>query len=135
MDKKRVISIIVAAITVLSMTAWLVPSTIFTPPSERAVEPVIQGVPLIGGAITMQITSSVFNNNETIPEKYTCDGQDINPPLSISGVPPEAKTLVLVMDDLMLLLERGRIGLHGTYQYTLQKLMPEVFCRMVLSKA
>ena len=43
--------------------------------------------------------SSVFSNNETIPKKYTCDGDDINPELAIKGVPEEAKSLVLIMDD------------------------------------
>ena len=47
----------------------------------------------------MKIESSAFQNGETIPAKYTCDGEDINPPLAISGVPNEAKSLVLVMDD------------------------------------
>lgn len=48
---------------------------------------------------TMTITSPVFNHNGFIPKKYTCDGEDINPPLEISGVPVNAKSLVLVVDD------------------------------------
>lgn len=47
----------------------------------------------------MQITSSAFENNETLPSKYTCDGENINPPLSISGTPENAKSLVLISDD------------------------------------
>ncbi|MBD3360547.1 YbhB/YbcL family Raf kinase inhibitor-like protein [Candidatus Peregrinibacteria bacterium] len=47
----------------------------------------------------MEITSTAFNNNENIPSKYTCDGQDINPPLQISGTPENAKSLVLIVDD------------------------------------
>lgn len=42
---------------------------------------------------------SVFKNNENIPKKYTCDGENINPPLEISGVPEDAKSLVLIVDD------------------------------------
>lgn len=34
-----------------------------------------------------------------IPKKYTCDGEDVNPPLSISGIPSGSKTLVLIIDD------------------------------------
>ena len=34
-----------------------------------------------------------------IPSKYTCEGEDINPSLKIVGVPKNAKTLVLIMDD------------------------------------
>ncbi|MBI2065735.1 MAG: YbhB/YbcL family Raf kinase inhibitor-like protein [Candidatus Zambryskibacteria bacterium] len=48
----------------------------------------------------MQITSSAFEHNTSIPSKYTCDGdRPTNPPLSISGVPEEAKSLALIMDD------------------------------------
>jgi Raf kinase inhibitor-like YbhB/YbcL family protein len=47
----------------------------------------------------MQITSSAFNDNESIPAVYTCKGQGINPPLAIAGVPAQAKSLVLIMHD------------------------------------
>ena len=43
--------------------------------------------------------SSVFEANKPIPKKYSCRGEGINPPLSIDGVPKEAKTLALLMDD------------------------------------
>lgn len=47
----------------------------------------------------MKLTSSAFQHNGTIPSKYTCDGQNISPPLRIEGVPSNAKSLVLIMDD------------------------------------
>jgi Raf kinase inhibitor-like YbhB/YbcL family protein len=47
----------------------------------------------------MKISSPAFENNSKIPEKYTCDGENINPPLKIEGVPKEAKSLVLSVDD------------------------------------
>jgi Raf kinase inhibitor-like YbhB/YbcL family protein len=47
----------------------------------------------------MTITSSAFANNATIPSKYTCDGDNVNPPLTFSGVPKEAKSLVLLVED------------------------------------
>lgn len=47
----------------------------------------------------MQITSSAFQNNERIPAKFTCDGVDTSPQLSISDVPENAKSLAIVMDD------------------------------------
>ena len=43
--------------------------------------------------------SPAFEHCKLIPKKYTCDGQDINPPLTIEGIPKEAKTLVLAVDD------------------------------------
>lgn len=50
-----------------------------------------------GGA--MKITSPAFKHNEYIPAKYTCEGEDINPELSISDIPEGAKSLALIMDD------------------------------------
>jgi len=48
---------------------------------------------------SMKISSPAFENNQFIPVKYTCDGEDINPPLQIENVPKEAKSLVLIVDD------------------------------------
>ena len=47
----------------------------------------------------MKITSSAFQESGNIPAKFTCDGSDTSPPLQISGVPSEAKSLVLIADD------------------------------------
>jgi len=49
--------------------------------------------------IMLTLTSSVFEHNSTIPLKYTCDGDDVNPPLTISNVPDGTKSLALIMDD------------------------------------
>ena len=47
----------------------------------------------------LQITSPAFGHNQMIPKEYTCQGEDINPPLEIRGIPPGTKTLALIMDD------------------------------------
>ena len=47
----------------------------------------------------LALTSSVFENGGLIPPKYTCDGESINPPLTISGVGEGVQSLVLIMDD------------------------------------
>jgi Raf kinase inhibitor-like YbhB/YbcL family protein len=47
----------------------------------------------------MQITSSAFGQHQAIPTKYTCDGENLSPPLAWSGVPSGAKSLVLIVDD------------------------------------
>jgi hypothetical protein len=47
----------------------------------------------------MKISSSAFQDNTAIPSKYTCDGQDINPPLKFDTVPSAAKSLALIVDD------------------------------------
>ncbi len=47
----------------------------------------------------LKLTSPAFEDNGMIPAKYTCDGNDINPELLIEGIPAEAKSLVLIVDD------------------------------------
>lgn len=45
------------------------------------------------------LKSSAFQNNDFIPKKFTCAGENINPPLEIGNVPEGARSLVLIMDD------------------------------------
>ncbi|MBB5469217.1 hypothetical protein HDG32_005364 [Paraburkholderia sp. CI2] len=45
------------------------------------------------------LTSHAFHEGSEIPRRYTCTGADVSPPLSWSGVPANAKSLVLIVDD------------------------------------
>jgi Raf kinase inhibitor-like YbhB/YbcL family protein len=47
----------------------------------------------------IKITSTAFEEGQRIPKKYTGEGEDVSPPLAWSGVPEEAKELVLICDD------------------------------------
>lgn len=47
----------------------------------------------------MKLSSPKFENKELIPQKYTCDGRDINPPLRIKEIPEDTQSLVLIVDD------------------------------------
>ncbi len=47
----------------------------------------------------MKIISTAFQNSTKIPSKYTCDGENVNPPLEFIDIPNNTKSFVLVMDD------------------------------------
>jgi len=49
--------------------------------------------------MTFRIQSPAFSSNGNIPTLYTCDGQDISPPLSWSMAPEGTKSLLLIVDD------------------------------------
>jgi Raf kinase inhibitor-like YbhB/YbcL family protein len=50
-------------------------------------------------AMTLKLTSSAFEHEGGIPKLHTCQGKDVSPPLAWSGVPENAKSLVLIVDD------------------------------------
>jgi Raf kinase inhibitor-like YbhB/YbcL family protein len=47
----------------------------------------------------MKVTSSAFQEGGTIPEKFSKNGQNVSPELRIEGIPAEAKSLALIVDD------------------------------------
>jgi Raf kinase inhibitor-like YbhB/YbcL family protein len=47
----------------------------------------------------MKLTSSAFEDHGSIPRKYTCEGADVSPPLTIEGVPTSTRSLALIVDD------------------------------------
>ena len=60
----------------------------------------------------MEITSPAFEQDGTIPVKYTCQGEEVSPPLKISDVPTGAESLVLIMVDPDAVKPAGRIWNH-----------------------
>ena len=51
------------------------------------------------GDMTMQLESSAFQNEGTLPQRFTCDGEDVSPSLSWSEPPAGTQSLVLIVDD------------------------------------
>lgn len=47
----------------------------------------------------LTISSPAFGHEDEIPAKYTCEGDDISPPLAWSGLPEGTASLVLIVDD------------------------------------
>lgn len=62
--------------------------------ASAGLEPKLQGA-----AAMLKIESTAFSHQGEIPKKYTCDGSDLSPPLSWSGVPEGTKGLALIVDD------------------------------------
>ncbi len=85
--KKRVIIVI---IILLVSVVVAIRSRKESSPEDRDITPT---------KTIMLLTSPSFNHNEKIPPKFTCDGGNINPELHIQNVPPEAKSLALIVDD------------------------------------
>ncbi|HET7563805.1 MAG TPA: YbhB/YbcL family Raf kinase inhibitor-like protein, partial [Gemmatimonadaceae bacterium] len=48
---------------------------------------------------TLTISSPAFTDHGSMPTEYTCEGDDVSPALSWSGVPNGTKSLVLIVDD------------------------------------
>jgi Raf kinase inhibitor-like YbhB/YbcL family protein len=47
----------------------------------------------------LKLISTVFSHNGHIPSKYTCEGENINPPLKVENIPDATKTLALIVED------------------------------------
>jgi Raf kinase inhibitor-like YbhB/YbcL family protein len=47
----------------------------------------------------MQVASAAFDEGQTIPRRFTCDGENLSPPLAFRDVPPRARELALVVED------------------------------------
>lgn len=47
----------------------------------------------------LKVTSNAFEEGDMIPRKYTKDGEDISPPLTIKGIPKEGESMAVIMDD------------------------------------
>jgi phosphatidylethanolamine-binding protein (PEBP) family uncharacterized protein len=49
--------------------------------------------------ITIAVSSPVFNEGDQIPQRFTCDGAYVSPPLSFTGLPEQAAELALLVED------------------------------------
>jgi Raf kinase inhibitor-like YbhB/YbcL family protein len=47
----------------------------------------------------MRLSSSSFSEGSAIPRRFTCDGEDLSPPLEWSDAPPGTRSFVLLCDD------------------------------------
>lgn len=82
---KKIISVIVIAIILIAIGVYFLRSN-----NKKQ---------MITKEVKMIISSPAFVNNAAIPSQYTCDGNNVNPPLTIAEMPVAAQSLVLIMDD------------------------------------
>lgn len=52
-----------------------------------------------GGEMSISVSSKAFKHEEGIPRKYTCDGENLSPPLSWGPLPGNTKSVALIVDD------------------------------------
>jgi Raf kinase inhibitor-like YbhB/YbcL family protein len=55
--------------------------------------------PSPGAGRRLTVSSPAFAEGGTIPRRHTCDGEDVSPPLALSGLPPATVTLALLVQD------------------------------------
>jgi phosphatidylethanolamine-binding protein (PEBP) family uncharacterized protein len=66
-------------------------------------------------AMAMSLNSPAFKQGGQIPSKYTCEGDDISPPLAWDGVPQGTKSLVLIIDDPDARKAPPRVWVHWVF--------------------
>ena len=60
----------------------------------------------------MELTSSAFADGAEIPRKYGYKDENVSPPLTISGIPPKAESLALIMEDPDAKEAVGKVWVH-----------------------
>lgn len=53
----------------------------------------------VESAAAMTLTSPAFKAGEPIPRRYTCQGKDVSPPLTIQDIPEGTRSLALIVED------------------------------------
>lgn len=88
---KKLLTILILFLLAVTLSVFIV----FTASKKPTPAP----KPLITNLLTMQLLSPEFKNNEIIPGKFTCDGLNVNPELKIYGIPDNAVSLAIILDD------------------------------------
>ncbi len=71
---------------------------------------------------TLQLQSIAFTNGNEIPRKHGYKNGNVSPPLTISGIPSECQSLVLIMDDPDAKAAVGKIWIH----WVVWNILPDV---------
>jgi len=52
-----------------------------------------------GKTMKLDVSSSAFSEGQSIPEKYTCDGQNVSPPIKWTGAPANTRSIAIICED------------------------------------
>jgi len=85
---KKYFSIIVILFTIISFSTGCSANT--------KTEPQINN---ISKTTIMKISSTAYTENGQVPSKFTCDGENINPPVQFEAIPEDTKSLALIYED------------------------------------
>jgi Raf kinase inhibitor-like YbhB/YbcL family protein len=96
--KSRVGRFCGCVLIVFLLASWMVAGCVGVVQQVEQPASVSPAVSAVGGS-TMKLTSSAFAEGAMIPVKYTCNGQDISPPLAWADVPAGTRALALICDD------------------------------------
>jgi hypothetical protein len=89
--------VVLGSLCALLQAAWGIALPAFGAEPRREASPATRSEG--GASMSFSLRSPAFAANGEIPAKYTCEGEDVSPPLEWSGVPPSARSLALVVDD------------------------------------
>ncbi|WP_369243910.1 YbhB/YbcL family Raf kinase inhibitor-like protein [Streptomyces sp. R41] len=87
---RRKVSALVAAAVLLGLTAGC---------AGGGGAAAASAAPTPSASKTITVSSRAFEDGGTIPRRYTCDGENVSPPLDFDGVPGDSAELVLLVED------------------------------------
>jgi Raf kinase inhibitor-like YbhB/YbcL family protein len=106
-ERRRFLKYVASAAVVAAAAAggYYALTTSTTPATTTTMSPITLTPRRITGTTTevrvgLMVTSQAFKSGEPIPSKYTCDGEDISPPIGWSGAPEQTRSYALIVDDV-----------------------------------
>lgn len=85
--------------THLTLVTSTVPDRLFSFILAHFVSDTLKRVFMEAATNELMVYSLAFSHKGHIPNKYTCEGQDINPPIEVSEIPESTKTLAMIVED------------------------------------
>ena len=99
MRNYRILLIIAIILVIISSAVYVLSLTKRSNNNEEIKIPGINQEGIMQGKNNMILQSPSFEDGGHIPQKYTCDGDNVSPPLKIIGVPEGTKSLALIVED------------------------------------